>query len=1213
MTLACVTLAASAVGQAQPSNSAGASLSDEDAALFTEQVLPVLQAQCFKCHGPDARRIRGGLLMDGKDSLLIGGDTGPAIVDGNADESPLIQYVRWLEPFMEMPPKEQLPEADIALLSAWIDAGAPWPGGVEHSRGSAEPEHAESASSAELARSLAPTFDSASLQWFEQEIRPLLAEHCFECHGPRAERLKGGLRMSHTGALLAGGESGPAVSQTSPESSLLLSAVHYEDGLEMPPSGRLSQREIDLLTEWVKRGAPMPPPPEDLTEIHEEEFLIDMESGREWWAWNPVQRPEPPHQNEDGLLSETQPIDAFIAARLTAAELEAAPRADERTQITRATIDLTGLPPTYEDVEAYLTDTSPDKWSRLIDRLLDSPHYGEHQARMWLDVVRFAQSNGYEKDEEKPFAWRYRDYVIKAFNNDKPYDQFLIEQLAGDELEPATEEGVIATGFYRLGAWDSEPDNVNQARYDNYDDILRVIGEGMMGVTVGCARCHDHKFDPIRQTDYFSLLGFVENVRPYQLDKFSLDSPTLSPLGLNDKIRETWHTERTAERAAIKARTEELYLERWNEILRIRFAEMPEEVPAKAYAALETPGPKRTARQRSLLEKVSGIKPTRAALRKSFRQDQATEFYRLQTADTALTTSYEGDLKWALTVKEFGRDPKPTRLHVRGEVATPREEVPLSFLPALCPDDEAARPSEPQPSTTHPTSGRRSELAQWIASTSHPTTARVMANRVWQGLFDRGLVGTPNDFGVAGEAPSHPELLDWLAAEFMESGWSIKHLQREIMQSEAYRRSSLHDNPEADAADPGNSLIWRQNLYRLKAEQVRDSVLAVSASLDLEPGGRGFFPELSREALGGNDRPGGGWDLSDEEQRSRRSIYMFAKRGVPVPLLSVLDLANPSLSVGRRSSTTVASQSLSLLNSDFMNKQARTLTQRVSNEIESDITQQVVRLFELTLARRPTPQELTGALNYLSSQSKAFAALDGPLRVRAKVPDRLDGRYLMMIPASEMLYGPKQGWSALKGAWGNPYNGTKVALRDLGPSLILDTPVLTDASLSGRMLITDGCTFGAVQLRVQPMGDMARGLSVVFDPMAGSGEVRVVAWDGPSPDPTIEPTARVLARVDAPILNETWYEFRVTAKGPQLSVELEGRPLLEVSVDLMEAGHIGLSQGGESLVLDDLVLTGDTLAQPLKILPTPPGSPEQRALESFALALLNTNEFLTVD
>jgi hypothetical protein len=556
-----------------------------------------------------------------------------------------------------------------------------------------------------------------------------------------------------------------------------------------------------------------------------------------------------------------RPIDAFVLAKLEASGLKPSAPATKRELIRRAYFDLIGLPPSPEDVDRFMADTAPDAYEKLVDRLLAMPQFGERWGRHWLDVVRFAQTNGYERDDEKPHSWRYRDYVIKSFNDDKPYDRFIREQLAGDELPDATDESIIATAFYRLGVWDDEPDDAAQAEFDNLDDMLATTGQAFMGLTVGCARCHDHKFDPISQEEYYSLLAFMRNIKRY-----------------------VKHDDKAAD-------------------------------------------------------------------------------------GTIFATLKDGSK--TLAVYESGPAPKKTQVLIRGNAATPGAEVQPRFIEALCGSKDEMTPEMPAMPPNATTTGRRRVLAEWIASAEHPTTARVMVNRIWQHLFGRGIVETPNDLGHTGTAPSHPELLDHLASDFTRGGWRVKRVIKEIMLSSTYRQSSRVRNPQAVAKDPGNRLLWRQNMRRLEAEAIRDAILATSGKLNLAMGGRGIFPELAPEVLATQSRPGAGWGKSPEPERNRRSIYIFIKRTLGVPFLETFDATTPDSPVGVRAVTTIAPQALILLNSKFMDEQSAAFAERLEKAHPNDRAAQIDLAFRLALSRRPTEREAGIARDYLERQSLA--------------------------------------------------------------------------------------------------------------------------------------------------------------------------------------------------------------------------------------------------
>jgi hypothetical protein len=692
-----------------------------------------------------------------------------------------------------------------------------------------------------------PTADQ--VQFFETKIRPLLANNCYKCHG--GKKPKGQLHLDSRAGILKGGESGPAIVPGRPAESLLLRAVNYRD-LEMPPGKRLARKDVALLEEWVRMGAPWPGEAAvaPVKQGHEARPVTDHD--RSWWAFRPVTRPPVP---TSGNGQAANPLDAFLLARLRAKGLTFAAEAGRRELIRRAYFDLIGLPPSPEDVAAFLDDLAEGAYERLIDRLLAMPQYGERWGRHWLDVVRFAQTSGYERDDEKPEAWRYRDYVIKSFNEDKPYDQFIREQLAGDELEQVTDASLSATAFFRLGVWDDEPDDARQAEFDELDDMVSVTATAFLGITLGCARCHDHKFDPIPQEDYYSMVAFLRNVKRF---------------------------------------------------------EKPENKGA----------------------------------------DQSI-FARLQCGGKTLA------------VREYGPTSRPTHVLVRGSAATPGKEVQPRFIQVLCPSDEAAMPKIPRALPSARTTGRRKALADWIASPQNPLTARVIVNRLWHYHFGRGIVATPSDFGKTGLAPSHPELLDWLASELVQNGWRLKPLHKLIMTSQAYRQSSRTTQERAVSLDPDNALLWRQNLRRLQAEVIRDNILAVSGRLNLAMGGRGIFPTLSKEVLSSQSKPGYGWGKSTRVEEGRRSVYIFVKRTLGVPFLEAFDAPSPDTPTAARQTTTIAPQALILLNSPFIQEQGKACADRLKKEVGDDARAQVERLFRLALARPPDPEEMRTALAYL--------------------------------------------------------------------------------------------------------------------------------------------------------------------------------------------------------------------------------------------------------
>lgn len=533
-----------------------------------------------------------------------------------------------------------------------------------------------------------------------------------------------------------------------------------------------------------------------------------------------------------------------------------APRADERSLVRRVYFDLVGLPPTYEQTEAYLNDPSPTKYQRLVDRLLDSPQHGPRWARYWLDVVRFAETNGYERDAAKPAAWKYRDYVVDALNTDKPYDRFIVEQLAGDELPDRSEETVIATGLMRLGTWDDEPNMPAAYMYERLEDLVHTVCSTFLALTVKCARCHDHRFDPIPQTEYYEL--------------------------------------------------------------------------ASAFWA-------------------GYVQP----------RDR-----QLQGGPSADELGYDV-LGWT----DRGRDVPPLHLLEAGDPARPLQAVSPAALSLVATVPRHFSPPPPSSRTTR----RRRQLAQWIVNKGNPLPARVMVNRLWQHHFGEGIVSTPNNFGTKGQRPSHPHLLDWLAHEFVRGGWSIKRLHRVIMKSEAYRMAATHPSEKRySAVDPKNRLLWRSPRRRLDAEALRDAMLAASGELNLKMGGPSFFPALSPEAVEGLSRKGESWNTSSEPERRRRSIYIFTKRSLLVPLMTTFDFCDTTTSCGRRDVTTVPPQALALLNNHFVHARSMAMARRLLRDAGNDVSDQIERAWEIAFARRPAAVERHVARDHLRQQQRYY-------------------------------------------------------------------------------------------------------------------------------------------------------------------------------------------------------------------------------------------------
>ena len=803
---------------------------------------------------------------------------------------------------------------------------------------------------------------AAGLEFFERKVRPLLAENCQSCHGD--EKQKGKLRLDSPAFIRAGGERGAVIVAGQPSQSRILLAIGYQDEeLKMPPKKRLSERQVADLTEWVKLGAPMPAGAPPAPATAKTEFQITAKD-RAHWAFQPVKKPAPPSvKKRDGSAN---PIDAFIRSRLEAKGLAPNPPATKRELIRRAFYDLTGLPPSPADVEAFLVNRSPRAWEDLIDHLLDSPRYGEKWGRHWLDLVRFAESNSYERDDDKPHAWRFRDYVIRAFNDDKPYDRFLREQLAGDELPNPNADAIIATGFYRLGIWDDEPPDRELARFDSLDDIVATTAQVFLGLTVDCARCHNHKIDPIAQKDYYRLLSFFANVNHYKNG-----GPT-DEVALFDTA---------AERAAYEQRVHELDRKRNETQAAIDEIEQVLRAGLARGDLPENPSQRQTKLDLNKLIKAEG-----------FRVLGAERFARYQKLiqNLAQLTPDSLPVEKALAVTEAGSQAPVTYLLGRGNPNLKTDVVEPGFIEVLNPPKAQLS----VPALNAPTSQRRIVLANWIASPTNPLTARVMVNRIWQHHFGRGIVRSPSNFGTQGDPPTHPELLDWLASVFTARGWSIKAMHRLIMTSQAYRQSS-RGHASALQADPANNLFWRFDLRRLTAEEIRDSVLAVTGSLNLKMFGPGLFVDIPKEVMAGQSIPGKGWGKSSAEEQARRSIYIKVKRSLRTPILESFDTAETDRSTPVRFATVQPTQALGTLNGVFHHQQAEAFAARLRKEAGEDLRRQVQLALYLTTTRPPSQAEVQRGVRLI-----------GELRVQdhASAEIALQHFCLMALNLNEMIY-----------------------------------------------------------------------------------------------------------------------------------------------------------------------------------------------------------------
>ncbi|MBI1353908.1 MAG: DUF1553 domain-containing protein [Acidobacteria bacterium] len=794
---------------------------------------------------------------------------------------------------------------------------------------------------------------------FVREIRPIFEQRCFVCHGEQLQQ--GELRLDQRERALRGGGSGvAAITPGDSERSLLYRYVAgLDEGVRMPPAEPfLDDEQVRRIKEWIDAGAAWP---EQGRSEQEPAEPSKFDRAKDHWSFQPLHDPAPPPLQDPQLVARARnPIDAFVFSKLERKGWTPAPEAEPRQLLRRLYLDLTGLPPTPAEQESFLQDPSPEAFDRLVDELLARPSYGERWGRHWLDLVRYAETNGYERDAVKPSVWRYRDYVIRAFNDDKPFDRFALEQLAGDELPDLTPETLIATGFYRLGPWDDEPADPATDRYDQLDDLVRTTSEVFLGLTIGCARCHNHKFEPLTAADYYSMAAIFAPLTRPRAGRRELLQP-IAPLEELDALEQ-----RDGQVSALERRIAAIRLEAQNAFLRSGRSALPQ----RAVDALLTPQAERDQVQaataaefsRPLAAEMAEALPMEARLEISELEDRICELHeRTPTRDAAYI------------LHEPRGEPAPSALLIRGKATSPGPEVEPA-TPAVL---SRVNASFPPWSADRRTSLRRLSLAQWIVAPENPLTARVIVNRVWQFHFGEGLVRTPSDFGLMGEAPTHPELLDWLARWFIDNGWSVKKLHRLILASSAYRMSKAW-NPQYGAEDPANLLLWRAPYRRLEVEPIRDSMLAVSGRLNPAMYGPSMYPYVPPAALEGSSDPDKIWKPFDERDASRRTVYAFVKRSMIVPMLEVLDLCDTTKSSAQRSTTAVPTQALTLFNGEFVNRQARYFAERLVEEVGSDPAAQIDRAFRLALARPPKPEERDALLAFLRSEAEAEQAADSP-------------------------------------------------------------------------------------------------------------------------------------------------------------------------------------------------------------------------------------------
>ncbi|MEO5804278.1 MAG: PSD1 and planctomycete cytochrome C domain-containing protein [Verrucomicrobiota bacterium] len=749
-------------------------------------------------------------------------------------------------------------------------------------------------------------------EFFEKNIRPVLVERCYKCHSAESEKLKGGLRLDFRDGVLKGGETGPAIVPGRPEKSLLIKAVRYVDpDLQMPPKKQLSAQQIKNFEAWIAMGAPDP-----RTDADADSKSLMANSSRTHWAFQPVKTVSVPVvKNKRWAKS---PIDNFILAKLEEKNIGPVATADKRTLIRRATFDLIGLPPTPDEVDTFFADKSTNAFEKLVDRLLASPHYGERWGRHWLDVARYADTSGCNSDFPIPVAYKYRNYVIESFNQDKSYDQFVREQIAGDLMPGKTDEQtferIIATGYLAISR---RFGSRNNEFHLTIEDTIDNVGKGILGLSVSCARCHDHKFDPIPMKDYYALYGIFSSTRyAFPGTEVYRHPKDFVPLASGTNIEAVLNYQ--TELASLDDKIDKLQEEK-------RALEKPDKDDEKT-------GTQAEAKEEGDQEAEEKLLKIKAAL-----EDARTRQKKLEATPPKVEKAYGvGENK-----------PADAKIQMKGNPQHLGEIVPRGFLQILG--------GQKMPATEQ--GSGRAELADWLTDSKNPLTARVMVNRIWQHHFGRGIVETVNDFGARGKAATHPELLDYLAARFQQDGWSIKKMHKRMMLSRTYQLSGAED-PKNLFADANNDLFWRFNRRRLDAEEIRDAMLAISGTLDSTMGGEHPFPSQ-------ND-----WRFSQHKpfvavyETNRRSIYLMQQRIKKQPFLEVFDGADSNATTGSRATSTTPIQALFMMNDPFAHEQADKFAIRIALA-DVEVSKRIDYAYRLAFGRPAAAKEIKTGRSYL--------------------------------------------------------------------------------------------------------------------------------------------------------------------------------------------------------------------------------------------------------
>ena len=752
---------------------------------------------------------------------------------------------------------------------------------------------------------------------YSRDLAPILSSKCVQCHDAKSKM--GNLDLTAAPALLR------VAGAKSADSSLYLHLTGKTQP-QMPMGGHLTDPQIALFRDWIDAGARI-----------DSQTLSSAQ--KPYWFFQPVAKPAVP---KVAAGQNASPVDAFILAKLNENHITPNSATDKTTLLRRATLDLTGLPPTPEETQSFLADDSPKAFEKVVDRLLASPHYGERWGREWLDLARYADTNGFKADEPRPNIWRYRDYVIQSFNDDKPYDRFIREQIAGDQLYPDDLNARIATGFLRHYTDETNQPVIELRRQELLSDITDTVGGVFMGLTVGCAKCHDHKFDPILQKDYYRLQSFFANVRA--------DDNTILLQGEKLEAYRKQLAEYNEKTNGIRAEMDALvepFAQQERDYYTPRFSTGTQE-------AIRTPDDQRTPYQSLLaIQGMPQIVHPWETFTKKLKPEQKKRFDEL-AAQLKSFDALKPNPPVAQTMIENGPVAPKTYVLVGGEWSNHGPEVQPGFLSILDPND------------VNIAAGRRAALANWLADPKNPMTARVMVNRIWQGHFGTGIVASSSDFGTVGDRPSNQQLLDYLAATFVENGWSIKKMHRAIMLSNVYQESSLAQT-EAMSADPENKLMWRYPRHRVEGEVLRDAMLMTSGKLNLKIGGPGIHPDLPP---GVNAVGYAAWPADkDKSEDDRRSVYVFVKRVLTYPMFEAFDEATSEESCPRRFSTVVPSQALTLMNDKYVLDWSRSLAGRVLGDTGLTREQQINRAYRIAFGRAPEPDEVTAVSEFLTKQT----------------------------------------------------------------------------------------------------------------------------------------------------------------------------------------------------------------------------------------------------